>query len=73
MYVDPFDPSEPEPITDRDPGDEVPAPAVPDWCMCPRNHVAHLRHRDQAIFCEMCGEIYLNEDFARTYRLDLAA
>lgn len=65
---------EPEPLSDRDPGDEDPAPALlpastdeVQWCMCPRNHVAHLRPRDQAVFCETCSEVYYAAKSAATF------
>lgn len=67
-WADPFDPGE-RPIQNHDGGDERPDPG-PDWCMCPRGHVAFLRRSDGAIYCDTEGRVYY-EDFARTY--DLAA
>jgi hypothetical protein len=49
-----------------------PPEARMDWCMCPRGHVAYLRP-DGDSFCDLCGELYLNADFAATYGLDRAA
>jgi hypothetical protein len=49
-----------------------PAEAQADWCMCPRGHVAYLRPNGD-MFCDPCGELFLNADFASTYGLDRAA
>lgn len=61
----------------RQPPDEpkrLPPPpeAATDWCMCPHRHVAYLRPNGDS-FCEVCGELFLNADFAATYGLKEAA